>query len=358
MVLQTSSAMSPAFQPAPAGYRKRKLHSHETSSDNDFSDDDESPKSGSPSVDEDRRAHHNELERRRRDHIKDHFMALKGSIPLLEGEKSSRALILKRAVDYIKMLQSQVKDTKTEVEDLKRRNETLLQQNSLKPFLGQLQLQPTSLFSGQATVPVSLCVPSTSALPQLQEQVLASNVQNLKAGYVKNGYGGQNVNLAGQAALVNQSNGLVQSTGLVNQPMAGQNQVLPPQPSAAFKPSYPTPDPVSPTPMASTSTSSNNLSPSNLSPSLGNLSPGLSNLSANLSSLLLQNPNLLVQLQSQQLQQSQMSQQNTTSQQFEPLTPPHSATQTVYSDVITPQLLASSLAIRERQFAAVAAAQL
>ena len=48
-----------------------------------------SPKSGSPSIDDDRRAHHNELERRRRDHIKDHFIALKNSIPLLEGEKVS-----------------------------------------------------------------------------------------------------------------------------------------------------------------------------------------------------------------------------------------------------------------------------
>ena len=43
--------------------------------------------SESPCLDDDRRAHHNELERRRRDHIKDHFLALKNCIPLLEGEK-------------------------------------------------------------------------------------------------------------------------------------------------------------------------------------------------------------------------------------------------------------------------------
>ena len=49
-------------------------------------DDSNSGKSHSPSL-EDRRAHHNELERRRRDHIKDHFMVLRDSIPLIDGEK-------------------------------------------------------------------------------------------------------------------------------------------------------------------------------------------------------------------------------------------------------------------------------
>ncbi|CAD5234982.1 unnamed protein product [Bursaphelenchus xylophilus] len=288
MVPQTSSSsVSPSLRPLPSGYRKRKLQSNGICSDNDFSDDDESPKSGSPSIDEDRRAHHNELERRRRDHIKDHFMALKGSIPLLEGEKSSRALILKRAVDYIKMLQTQVKETKTEVEELKRRNETLMQQTTvgLKPFLGQIQLQ--SAFTPQTTVPVSLCVPSTSTFTVLQEPMLTNHNQQ------------------------------------------------------KFKPTYPTPDPVSPAPMASTS-----------STPVSNLN-NLNNLSANLSNLLLQNPSLLAQLQSHPPVQTS---------HFEPLTPPHSAPQNpspnFYPELLTPQLLASSLAMRERQFAAVAAAQL
>lgn len=82
-MVPTSSSPNPV-RPVQS-YRKRKYLA--ASSDNDFSDDEGSPQSGSPSMDEDRRAHHNELERRRRDHIKDHFMALKGSIPLLEGEK-------------------------------------------------------------------------------------------------------------------------------------------------------------------------------------------------------------------------------------------------------------------------------
>lgn len=38
-------------------------------------------------MDDDRRAHHNELERRRRDFLKNHFSSLRDAIPLLEGEK-------------------------------------------------------------------------------------------------------------------------------------------------------------------------------------------------------------------------------------------------------------------------------
>ncbi|CEF70298.1 Protein max [Strongyloides ratti] len=90
----------------------------------DFSDED-NQLTPSSSMDEGRRAHHNELERRRRDHIKDHFMTLKNSVPLLEGEKSSRAIILKRAVDYILILQSKIKEQQMEIEDLKRHNESL-----------------------------------------------------------------------------------------------------------------------------------------------------------------------------------------------------------------------------------------
>jgi thiamine phosphate synthase YjbQ (UPF0047 family) len=45
-------------------------------------------------LDDDRREHHNELERRRRDHIKDQFMALKNTVPLLEGEKVNFVVFL------------------------------------------------------------------------------------------------------------------------------------------------------------------------------------------------------------------------------------------------------------------------
>jgi len=281
--------------PQQLAYRKRKYQNSATS-DNELSDEDESsPKSGSPSVDDDKRAHHNELERRRRDHIKDHFINLKTCIPLLEGEKSSRALILKRAVDYINLLQTQVKDYKLEMEDLKRRNDNLQHQaNGLKPFLNSLQLQPnTSNVVTSPTVVQPVTSPpttSTSFMP------------------------------------VNSGGSLTSGLALYT-PTFGQASTSPHCPTVTSSNTTP------PMPLQNTTL---------------------------LANLLLQNPNLLAQLQFQQ-QNSQLC--------FEPLTPPSSASNPPQSGMIynglSPELsdaqarlLASSLAIRERQFAAVAAANL
>lgn len=41
-----------------------------------------------------KRAHHNALERKRRDHIKDSFSSLRDSVPALHGEKVVRNLIV------------------------------------------------------------------------------------------------------------------------------------------------------------------------------------------------------------------------------------------------------------------------
>lgn len=41
----------------------------------------------SVSLQADKRAHHNALERKRRDHIKDSFHGLRDSVPALQGEK-------------------------------------------------------------------------------------------------------------------------------------------------------------------------------------------------------------------------------------------------------------------------------
>ncbi|CAP27396.1 Protein CBR-MXL-3 [Caenorhabditis briggsae] len=150
-------------------YRKRH---HSDSSDDDVS----SPKSASPSMDDDRRAHHNELERRRRDHIKDHFVILKDSIPLLEGEKSSRALILKRAVEYITVMQTRLNENQKSMDELRRRNE-MLEEKLLEretsssspsriPSLGATQL-PMS----QLTVPVAPIqqLPQIAPVPQIPQ---------------------------------------------------------------------------------------------------------------------------------------------------------------------------------------------
>ncbi|KAH7718764.1 MXL-3 protein [Aphelenchoides avenae] len=130
--VSASRTSSTGGRPHAVTYRKRKHRADKDAlgSDNDcndFSDDESSRKSGSPSLDDDRRAHHNELERRRRDHIKDHFQALKNSVPLLEGEKSSRAMVLKRAADYITLLQAQIKEYKLEMEEVRRHNDVLAQ---------------------------------------------------------------------------------------------------------------------------------------------------------------------------------------------------------------------------------------
>ncbi|KAI6173386.1 Protein max [Aphelenchoides besseyi] len=161
--------MSPSTSPTSNNSGRKRRYS------DDLSDDECSSPKSSP-VDDDKRAHHNELERRRRDHIKDYFLNLKSNVKLLDGEKASRALILKRAVDYINMLQNQTKEYKTEIEELKRRNELLAQQASglhLKPFLTSLQLQNAAapsqpLFSQTAPAASGFnFVPTTSTMPSV-----------------------------------------------------------------------------------------------------------------------------------------------------------------------------------------------
>lgn len=45
------------------------------------------------SLQADKRAHHNALERKRRDHIKDSFHGLRDSVPALQGEKVRETFI-------------------------------------------------------------------------------------------------------------------------------------------------------------------------------------------------------------------------------------------------------------------------
>ncbi|XP_077555131.1 protein max-like isoform X3 [Haemaphysalis longicornis] len=51
--------------------------------------------------DAERRAHHNALERRRRDGIKENFNALRNAVPSLQGVRASRAQILHQTAAYI-----------------------------------------------------------------------------------------------------------------------------------------------------------------------------------------------------------------------------------------------------------------
>ncbi|XP_066592810.1 protein max-like [Prorops nasuta] len=73
-----------------------------------------------------KRAHHNALERKRRDHIKDSFSSLRDSVPALQGEKvASRAQILKKAAEYIQFMRRKNMSHQQDIDDLKRQNSLL-----------------------------------------------------------------------------------------------------------------------------------------------------------------------------------------------------------------------------------------
>uniref|UniRef100_A0A8W7PRK4 Protein max n=2 Tax=gambiae species complex TaxID=44542 RepID=A0A8W7PRK4_ANOCL len=75
--------------------------------------------------DAEKRAHHNALERKRRDHIKDSFTSLRDSVPSLQGEKASRAQILKKAAEYIQFMRRKNNSHQQDIDDLRRQNNML-----------------------------------------------------------------------------------------------------------------------------------------------------------------------------------------------------------------------------------------
>uniref|UniRef100_A0A3P8UU16 Protein max n=1 Tax=Cynoglossus semilaevis TaxID=244447 RepID=A0A3P8UU16_CYNSE len=129
-------------------------------SDNDdieVDSDEESPRYHSVA---DKRAHHNALERKRRDHIKDSFHSLRDSVPSLQGEKvgkaltgrdlnpgqstkqASRAQILDKATEYIQYMRRKNQTHQQDIDDLKRQNALLEQQvRALEKVKGSTQLQ-------------------------------------------------------------------------------------------------------------------------------------------------------------------------------------------------------------------------
>ncbi|XP_059811118.1 protein max isoform X1 [Mobula hypostoma] len=90
----------------------------------------------------DKRAHHNALERKRRDHIKDSFHSLRDSVPSLQGEKASRAQILDKATEYIQYMRRKNHTHQQDIDDLKRQNTLLEQQvRALEKARAAAQLQ-------------------------------------------------------------------------------------------------------------------------------------------------------------------------------------------------------------------------
>ncbi|KAI8425045.1 hypothetical protein MSG28_006919 [Choristoneura fumiferana] len=94
-----------------------------------------------------KRAHHNALERKRRDHIKDSFTSLRDSVPALQGEKvASRAQILKKAAEYIQFMRRKNNSHQQDIDDLKRQNNLLESQ-----IVVTGSIRPTVIFSWKRT---------------------------------------------------------------------------------------------------------------------------------------------------------------------------------------------------------------
>jgi len=144
----------------------------------------------------DKRAHHNALERKRRDHIKDSFTGLRDAIPTMKGgDKSSRAQILKKASEYIQYMRRKNSINQTDLEDLKRQNnhmeaqiralekaKTLGNFSSAKEILSDQDLMaegeslPTSNDLGTSPYAKSSVAPGQSLLLNSPDNVTLNNV--------------------------------------------------------------------------------------------------------------------------------------------------------------------------------------
>ncbi|XP_004364652.2 max protein [Capsaspora owczarzaki ATCC 30864] len=75
-----------------------------------------------------KRAHHNALERKRRDHIKEKFNELRDTVPSIAGDKASRSLILNRATEFIVTMKQRNTAHEAEIDAIRKQNETLRKQ--------------------------------------------------------------------------------------------------------------------------------------------------------------------------------------------------------------------------------------
>lgn len=110
--------------------------------ESDADDEDGNQTYGSDADGDDKRAHHNALERKRRDHIKDSFHSLRDCVPQDEKQlaeskasrqantssKTSRAQILRQAAEYIIRMRDKTTQNDKHIAILKQQNEELHQQ--------------------------------------------------------------------------------------------------------------------------------------------------------------------------------------------------------------------------------------
>lgn len=125
--LVPDSKLSPPSLPGTAAPT-----SEEDNMDYDSDDDDDSKSNNSssnrrrkPKGDKIKRSHHNVLERKRRDLIKDSFSKLREAVPTLHNEKASRAQILKKAADFIQSIHQRNEKTIADIRELAKKNTEL-----------------------------------------------------------------------------------------------------------------------------------------------------------------------------------------------------------------------------------------
>lgn len=126
---RTTSLSAPCSrQPSPSrmlSNKKRRCHSKRThrlsSVGSNYGD-------GLESDDEQRRASHNVLERKRRNDLKYSFQILRGQIPeLKDNQRAPKVTILRKAAEYIKQIREEDDDLQTRMAKEKRRESKLLQ---------------------------------------------------------------------------------------------------------------------------------------------------------------------------------------------------------------------------------------
>ncbi|XP_044772602.1 LOW QUALITY PROTEIN: protein max-like [Neomonachus schauinslandi] len=90
----------------------------------------------------DKQAHHNALEQKRSNYIKDSFQSLWDSVPSLQGQQAPWAQTLDKATEYIQYMQRKNYTHQQDIEDLKEQNALLEQQvRALEKARSSVQLQ-------------------------------------------------------------------------------------------------------------------------------------------------------------------------------------------------------------------------
>uniref|UniRef100_A0A8I5ZQ08 Protein max n=1 Tax=Rattus norvegicus TaxID=10116 RepID=A0A8I5ZQ08_RAT len=147
--------------------------------------------------DADKQAHHNALERKCRDHIKDSFHSLRDSVPSLQGEKASRAQILDKATEYIQYMRRKNHTHQQDLDDLKRQN--ALWSNKFVHWRRQDQVPNCKTTTPPQTTASTSTPRAAPSLPSMGVQTPAQS-PSLSSPRTGRNYGWSQLSHAGQAS--------------------------------------------------------------------------------------------------------------------------------------------------------------